>query len=268
MYTKLFAKILQSSIWLEPDATRIVWITLLAAKDQDGFAAFSAIGSVANAARVSLEDARTAIATLEAPDPESANPGNDGRRIERVPGGWILLNAKEYDSIVTAEHARIQSRERSRAYRDRHAPSRNRHAPVTPLDIDVDVDKNQEAAQSASPPPEVPRETPKPARKGTRLDPEQPLPPAWSEIARGLGLAPESTYRKFLNYWVAKAGRDAAKLDWTRTFENWCLTELERLPGAPKPQAPAFRPSGVPMPKGRPSVAPGEPRFAKGFARG
>ena len=58
MYNKLFTKILDSSIWLESSPTRIVWITFLAAMDEEGFAPFVAIGNVANRARVSLEEAR------------------------------------------------------------------------------------------------------------------------------------------------------------------------------------------------------------------
>jgi hypothetical protein len=41
MYNRLFTKILDSSIWLEADTTRIVWITMLASMDEDGFAPFS-----------------------------------------------------------------------------------------------------------------------------------------------------------------------------------------------------------------------------------
>ena len=36
--------------------------------------------------------------------------------------------------------------------------------------------------------------------------------------------------QKFRNYWVAKAGRDAAKLDWDAVWRNWILTAAERLP--------------------------------------
>ena len=86
MYNKLFTKILDSSVWLESTATRIVWIMLLAAMDQDGFCQFASVGNVAARARVSIEDAREAMKTLESPDEDSGNPKNEGRRIERVQG--------------------------------------------------------------------------------------------------------------------------------------------------------------------------------------
>lgn len=41
---------------------------------------------------------------------------------------------------------------------------------------------------------------------------------------------------KFINYWQAKAGRDATKLDWVATWRNWMLNAKERQPAA-KPDA-------------------------------
>ena len=100
MYSKLFASILDSSVWLEPMPTRIVWLTLLAAKDQDGFARFATLQNLAVRARVSPDECAAAVAALEAPDPGSSTPDYEGRRIERVPGGWMVLNAPLYDAIA------------------------------------------------------------------------------------------------------------------------------------------------------------------------
>jgi hypothetical protein len=36
---------------------------------------------------------------------------------------------------------------------------------------------------------------------------------------------------KFVNYWRAKSGRDATKLDWPATWRNWMLKAAERVPG-------------------------------------
>lgn len=117
MYNKLFGKILDSSIWLEPDPTRIVWITLLAAMDEDGFAHFSALQNLADRAKVSLESARVAVERFQAPDPDSGNPANEGRRIERVPGGWLILNAEHYRGLFTAAVKRERTRERVARFR-------------------------------------------------------------------------------------------------------------------------------------------------------
>lgn len=119
MYNKLFTKILDSSIWLEDDQTRIVWMTMLAAMDEDGFCQFASPGNVANRARVPREAAVQALAKLEAPDPESSDPENDGRRLERVPGGWIVLNSKKYRDLVTREVIKAQTRQRVQKHREK-----------------------------------------------------------------------------------------------------------------------------------------------------
>jgi len=123
MYNKIFSKILDSSIWLEPTPTRIVWLTFIAAMDETGFVQFASVGNVAHRAIVTLEEAEAAIACLEGPDPQSADPEREGRRIERVPGGWIVLNAQKYRDLVTRLVAREQTRERVRKHRDRKRTS-------------------------------------------------------------------------------------------------------------------------------------------------
>ena len=62
MYNKLFTKILDSSIWLAPDTQRLVWITLVAAMDEEGIASFACVENLASRARVSVEDTAKAIA--------------------------------------------------------------------------------------------------------------------------------------------------------------------------------------------------------------
>lgn len=119
MYNKLFRKILTSSIWLAPTPTRIVWITLLAAMDEDGFAQFSAIGNLAVTARVTVEEANEAIECFIRPDPESGNPENEGRRVEKVPGGYMILNSEAHRGLRNRVLQREQTRIRVAKYRDK-----------------------------------------------------------------------------------------------------------------------------------------------------
>ena len=107
MYNKLFTKILDSSIWLESDHIRLVWITFLAVMDQDGIVALSSVGNVANRARVSQEKAAQAVKCLETADLKNPDQEHEGRRIERIPGvGWFVLNAAKYRDIIKAETMR------------------------------------------------------------------------------------------------------------------------------------------------------------------
>jgi len=119
MYNKLFGKILDSSIWLEPTSTRICWITLLAAMDEDGYAHFSAIENLAGRARVTVEEAKAAVECFLAPDPNSSNPANEGRRVERVPGGFLILNAEEHRKMYKRLLQREDTRKRVALHRQR-----------------------------------------------------------------------------------------------------------------------------------------------------
>lgn len=104
-FTKLFSSITESTIWFEPDTTRLVWITLLAMADQNGHVDGSVPG-LAHRARVTVEACEAALATLLAPDKYSRTPDKDGRRIEPVSGGWCLLNYLKYREVAGNRHDR------------------------------------------------------------------------------------------------------------------------------------------------------------------
>jgi hypothetical protein len=146
MYNKLFTKILDSSIWLEPCPTRIVWMTMIAVMDETGFCQFAGIGNVAHRARVTLEEAQEALTCLESDDPDSSDPDNEGRRLERVPGGWMVLNAEKHRSLVTRAVKQEQTRERVRRWRQRQKADGNAssNAPVTPSEAVPEVQTHTE----------------------------------------------------------------------------------------------------------------------------
>lgn len=121
MYNKLFSKIVDSSIWLAPDPVRIVWITFLAVMDEDGMVMLPTVANVAHRARVTLEDAENAMRVLESPEPSTATDDDDGRRVEKVPGGWIVLNAKKYRDMATREIQRESTRLRVARHRAKKA---------------------------------------------------------------------------------------------------------------------------------------------------
>ncbi len=131
MYNKLFTKILDSSIWLAPDPHRLVWITLIAAMDEHGNVNFASIGNIAARARVTREQAAEAVAAFEGPDPDSGDPDNEGRRIERFPGGWHVLNAHKYRALVTKAIIQEQTRARVAKHRAKMAGVTISDAPVT-----------------------------------------------------------------------------------------------------------------------------------------
>jgi hypothetical protein len=104
-FTKLFSSILTSSIWSEDDKTRILWITILACTDKDGFCQ-AAVPGLAAMARLTVQDTATALAKLEGPDPYSRTQDYEGRRIEKADGGWIVLNHGKYRDRERVERRR------------------------------------------------------------------------------------------------------------------------------------------------------------------
>ena len=152
MYNKLMQKILDSSVWLESEPTRLVFVTFLAAMDQDGFVALSAVGNVAARARVSLEAATEAVAILESPDKHDPTQEHEGRRIERVPYGWMVLNASKYAVIAKADEEREKTRVRVANHRARKRVVTAGNENVTPSDSDADSDPDPGLEDNPLPP--------------------------------------------------------------------------------------------------------------------
>ncbi len=121
-FTKLFSSIITSTIWMEDNPTRIVWVGLLALANANGVIEGS-IPGLANVCRVSTDESRRAIEIFLNPDPYSRNADNDGRRIVPHPGGWQILNYKAYRD-------RGQDKDGSRAdYFRRYRENRPRQTP-------------------------------------------------------------------------------------------------------------------------------------------
>lgn len=108
-FTKLFNSILTSTIWCEPERTRLVWIAMLALADHAG-RVHASIPGLASVARVPIDDCRTAIDTFLAPDRDSRTSLYEGRRIEPIDGGWRLLNYTKFREMKDEESAKEAKR--------------------------------------------------------------------------------------------------------------------------------------------------------------
>lgn len=86
-----------------------------------------------------------------------------------------------------------------------------------------------------------------PRKRATRIpeewEPDEELVSWAAEKSPAVDLEAESF--KFRNYWLAKSGKDATKLDWRRTWQNWILTAAERLPRAAQGVHPVSPPTEV-----------------------
>ena len=116
-YTKLFNSIITSTIWMEDDRTRIVWITMLACADKNGEVQAS-IPGLARIAGVPIDDCRAAISKFLSPDLDSRTKDDQGRRIEEMQGGWSLLNFRKYREMASKEESQAKESDRKARYRE------------------------------------------------------------------------------------------------------------------------------------------------------
>lgn len=118
-FALLWSKTLYSSIWRqESKETRLVWVTMLMMKDQDGKIQSSVIG-LADMARVTLEECQEALKIFLAPDPNDSSGVEEGRRIRVIPGGWEIVNNDLY---------RFSTEERREFWRQAKAAQRAKQA--------------------------------------------------------------------------------------------------------------------------------------------
>lgn len=141
-FVKLDCGMLDSTIWADPDATKLFITALLMAEPKEliqeesqievrtlketgfkvppgwyGFVAAAGSG-IASRAKMELEVGLAALERLGAPELDSRTPDFEGRRLVRVNGGYVALNYAKYRE---KDHT---SAERSRRYRERKMKSK------------------------------------------------------------------------------------------------------------------------------------------------
>ena len=144
-YVPLFQDILTSSIWAHPDLeVRLAWIFFMAKADEEGFVSGTVPG-LAQQAHVSADGMRRAIAAFESPDPDSRSPDHDGRRLERVPRGWRVINIVAMRDRAKAEAERARKRRWAQEHRARGGDYETREAEP----VSCSAPSNEEAKQEA-----------------------------------------------------------------------------------------------------------------------
>ena len=133
-FTKLFSSITESTLWCEPDKTRLTWITMLAMADRLG-RVYSSLPGLANRARIPIGDCEAAINTFLAPDKYSRTTDNEGRRIQTIDGGWILLNHQKYRDMRDQESAKEAKRKYMQNRRAKEKSNQHVHIHADSIDF-------------------------------------------------------------------------------------------------------------------------------------
>lgn len=109
-WAPLFSKIVDSSLWLEPDHVVKIFLTMLAKKDADFIVRGNAF-NIAQWARKTEKEVLDALKILSSPDTRRLEPQpHEGRRIEKVAEGWLILNGLYYRELATAINEKARKR--------------------------------------------------------------------------------------------------------------------------------------------------------------
>jgi hypothetical protein len=149
--------------------------------------------------------------------------------------------AEYQPSRTDVEAIREKERQRKQAYREKRTGQQSDSPEGVPPGVPTGQTEVSQVASGhpipSHPDPShpVPKGTSDGARKrGTRI----PDPfivtgemRAWA-AERCPGVDVNLSTERFVNYWRAKAGKEATKVDWKRTWNNWMLNDQERAPGS------------------------------------
>lgn len=112
---------------------------MLALKNKKGIVEGSVPG-LADMARLSLEDTIEALETLRSPDPYSRTKEFEGRRIQDIDGGWLVLNHEKWRQKMSADERRDYLRVKQREHRQRVNKSVNKRKQTSTLSTHTDKD--------------------------------------------------------------------------------------------------------------------------------
>lgn len=99
-WTPIWNKILESSVWEEPYHVRLLWVAMLMMRDRDNVVRATAY-QMSRRANIKESEALDGLVVLSSPDTKRLEPQpHEGRRIEKVEDGWLILNGEVYDKLL------------------------------------------------------------------------------------------------------------------------------------------------------------------------
>ena len=167
-YTKLFQDIVTSTIWVECNDCRVLWITILALKDETNVCR-ATVPALAKMCNITIQECEDYLVKFQEPDEYSRSREFEGRRIERVDGGWLVLNGQKYRDMMRGEERRDYVREQVRKHRQRakqntidYSNQSNQCKPIAEAEAQAEEDlivcgvPHTRHSRSASPPDPAP----------------------------------------------------------------------------------------------------------------
>jgi hypothetical protein len=157
MYAKVFRSLWDGTL-ADSWETWSVFVFLLAHADMDGTVEMTH-GAIARRACIPLDKVKAAIAHLEANDPDSRTPDENGARLVKIADrewGWRIVNYLKYRSLRDQQMVRAQTAERVKRHKERkkvtqgNAPVTQGNAPKRHVEGEVEADVEAEALPSVA----------------------------------------------------------------------------------------------------------------------
>ncbi len=133
-YVKLFQSILDSSLMHLDAETFKVFIWMLAKAGPDGICRASVL-TISDRSKVGMVETERALSIFMSPDPNSTNPANEGRRMARVPEGWLILNYQHYRERKPLSQQQANARVQRHREKKKEQEGKKAETPETPVSI-------------------------------------------------------------------------------------------------------------------------------------
>lgn len=126
-WAPLWSQVVDSSLWEEPPFVRVLFMTMLAKKDADHICRSDEY-RLHKMANLSEQETAEAIKILSSPDTKRKvfKQEFEGRRIERVPEGWLILNGEKYRAMIQKLRRRAYKAQWQRDNRSQQLPGEAR----------------------------------------------------------------------------------------------------------------------------------------------
>lgn len=154
---------------------------------------------------------------------------------EQLEDGTIIIPSSKFDQLAVNLHAKCQKNDGKMTEKRRQNAEQNgqkqpkNEAPIKEKNINIENKKEKsnkkESENLVGDQGDV---SPNGSTQNIKSKHGSRLPDDWSpdeqgrEYARNLGLDVGRTIEDFCDYWHAKTGKDATKMDWSLTWKTWC----------------------------------------------
>jgi len=140
-YVKLFQSILKSSLMRLDSDTFKVFIAMLAMAGPDGIVRASIL-AISDDSKVGLPETERALKIFMEPDQYSTNPANEGRRVERVEAGWLILNHAAYRERKPLSQQQANARVQRHREKKKEEEGQKAETTVTPPAITKELQRS------------------------------------------------------------------------------------------------------------------------------